>query len=135
MAALDPETSARVATLVETWKHEPGALLPLLHAVQDALGYVPPAAVPLIADGLNLSRAEVHGVISFYHYFRDHAARASHAAHLSRGSLPVDGRRASRGAREREARHQFSRDHRGRRILARTGVLPRQLRVRSRGDD
>ncbi|NNM61613.1 MAG: formate dehydrogenase subunit gamma [Steroidobacteraceae bacterium] len=48
----------------------PGALLPILHAIQDALGYVPKDAVPLIAHELNLSRAEVHGVISFYHYFR-----------------------------------------------------------------
>jgi formate dehydrogenase subunit gamma len=48
-------------------------LLPVLHGVQDALGYVPDDAVPLIAYELNLSRAEVHGVISFYHYFRTHA--------------------------------------------------------------
>ena len=48
----------------------PGALLPILHAVQDALGYVPRDAVPLIANALNLSRADVHGVVTFYHYFR-----------------------------------------------------------------
>lgn len=48
----------------------PGALLPILHEVQRSLGYVPPAAVPEIAGILNLSRAEVHGVISFYHLFR-----------------------------------------------------------------
>jgi len=47
-----------------------GALLPILHAVQDRLGHVPPAAVPLIAEHLNLSRAEVHGVVSYYHFFR-----------------------------------------------------------------
>ena len=51
-------------------KHLPGALLPILHAVQDALSYVPKEAVPLIARELNLSRADVHGVIGFYHYFR-----------------------------------------------------------------
>lgn len=50
-----------------------GALLPLLHAVQEALGHVPPAAVPLIAEHLSLSRAEVHGVISYYHFFRSTA--------------------------------------------------------------
>jgi formate dehydrogenase subunit gamma len=49
---------------------EPGPLLEILHAVQNDLGCVPPEAVPLIAEGLNLSRAEVHGVISFYHHFR-----------------------------------------------------------------
>src|SRR5882762_1614492 len=48
----------------------PGALLPLLHAIQDALGFVPPESVPRIAHALNLSQAEVHGVISFYHDFR-----------------------------------------------------------------
>lgn len=49
---------------------KPGALLPILHGIQDNLGHIPEEAVPLIADELNLSRAEVHGVISFYHYFR-----------------------------------------------------------------
>ena len=47
----------------------PGALLPILHAVQEALRFVPKDAVPLIARELNLSVAEVHGVVSFYHYF------------------------------------------------------------------
>jgi len=51
----------------------PGGLLPLLHAVQDGLGYVPPDAVPRIAQAMHLSIAEVHGVISFYHHFRQHA--------------------------------------------------------------
>lgn len=48
----------------------PGALLPALHAVQDALGHVPDAAVPVLAQALNLSRAEVHGVLTYYHFFR-----------------------------------------------------------------
>jgi formate dehydrogenase subunit gamma len=47
-----------------------GALLPILHALQDEFGCVPPEAVPAIAEALNISRAEVHGVISFYHDFR-----------------------------------------------------------------
>ena len=46
----------------------------MLHAVQDAWGFVPQSAVPVLADILNLSRAEVHGVISFYHDFRAHPA-------------------------------------------------------------
>jgi formate dehydrogenase subunit gamma len=50
-------------------KRLPGALLPILHAVQEVLRYVPKDAVPLIAKELNLSVAEVHGVVSFYHYF------------------------------------------------------------------
>ena len=52
----------------------PGALLPLLHEIQDTLGFVPPAALPHIAQALNLSRAEVHGVLSFYHDFRTQPA-------------------------------------------------------------
>jgi formate dehydrogenase subunit gamma len=47
-----------------------GALLPVLHAVQERVGYVPPAAVPEIANALNLSHAEVYGVLTFYHDFR-----------------------------------------------------------------
>ena len=47
-----------------------GGLLPLLHAVQDAIGFVPDALVPDIAEALNLSRADVHGVITFYHDYR-----------------------------------------------------------------
>jgi formate dehydrogenase subunit gamma len=50
-----------------------GALLPVLHAVQHRLGYIPSDAVPLIAHELTLSRAEVHGVLSFYHWFRTSA--------------------------------------------------------------
>ena len=59
-----------VVDIVEELKLEQGALLPILHGIQDELGYVPTESVPFIADSLNLSRAEVHGVISFYHYFR-----------------------------------------------------------------
>ena len=51
-----------------------GPLLPMLHAIQSEWGHVPQAAVPVLADVLNLGRAEVHGVISFYHDFRDHPA-------------------------------------------------------------
>jgi formate dehydrogenase subunit gamma len=58
--------------IIGRFRGEPGPLLLVLHAVQDALGYVPASAVPLIAAGLNLSRAEVHGVVTFYHYFRHH---------------------------------------------------------------
>lgn len=63
--------------------HKPGALLPILHAIQDALGYVPPESVPFIARELNLSRAEVHGVITFYHYFRD-TPPGRHTLHICR---------------------------------------------------
>ena len=69
---LPDDVAARVRQVIDECRHLPGALLPVLHGVQDALGYVPDDAVPLIAYELNLSRAEVHGVISFYHHFRTH---------------------------------------------------------------
>jgi formate dehydrogenase subunit gamma len=66
-AALNP----KIVEIITSLKDLPGALLPILHGIQDQLGFIPADAVPVIADALNLSRAEVHGVISFYHYFRD----------------------------------------------------------------
>ncbi|MCH7343947.1 formate dehydrogenase subunit gamma [Pelomonas sp. CA6] len=60
----------RLEALIETHRHQPGALLPLLHAIQDELGHIPDAAVAPIAEALQLSRAEVHGVITYYHFFR-----------------------------------------------------------------
>ena len=68
----DP-TAAQLAVVdavIARLVHEPGALMPILHAVQEALGYVPPATLPRIAEAVNLSRAEVHGVMTFYHDFR-----------------------------------------------------------------
>jgi formate dehydrogenase subunit gamma len=52
----------------------PGGLMPLLHAIQERLGYVPPEVLPRVAQALNISRAEVHGVITFYHDFRTSSA-------------------------------------------------------------
>ena len=49
-------------------------MLPILHALQETFGYVDQACIPLISDALNVSRAEVHGVISFYHDFRSEPA-------------------------------------------------------------
>jgi len=62
------EDGARL--IVAGLSHLEGATLPILHALQEEFGYVDPKAVPLIAEALNLSRADVHGTISFYHDFR-----------------------------------------------------------------
>lgn len=72
-----------VAEVIGSLQTQPGALLPILHGIQDALGYIPAGAVPLIAEALNLSRAEVHGVITFYHYFRE-TPPGQHTIHLCR---------------------------------------------------
>jgi formate dehydrogenase subunit gamma len=70
ISALSPNDSETILGIVEEMKSRPGPLLEVLHAVQAALGYVPEGAVSRVARGLNLSRAEVHGVVTFYHYFR-----------------------------------------------------------------
>lgn len=62
-----------VLRIARELKDKPGALIPILHGIQEELGYVPPDAVPVIADVLNLTRAEVHGVVTFYHEFRSEA--------------------------------------------------------------
>jgi formate dehydrogenase subunit gamma len=61
-----------VEGIAQSLKNRPGALMVILRRVQDALGWVPADAVPVIAKILNLSRAEVHGVVTFYHDFRHH---------------------------------------------------------------
>jgi formate dehydrogenase subunit gamma len=70
MGAPPPAWQVAVERAIADHASTPGGLLPLLHAVQDAIGFVPPEAVPDIALALNLSRADVAGVISFYHDFR-----------------------------------------------------------------
>jgi formate dehydrogenase subunit gamma len=67
-------SETRLYAIVADHKQLEGPLLPILHAVQDAFGYVPQPAVPIIARELNLSRAEVHGVVTFYHDYREKPA-------------------------------------------------------------
>lgn len=70
MSEGDPRMRESVSIALRRHAHEPGPLLEILHSIQGDLGYVPSDAVPLVADALNLSRAEVFGVLSFYHHFR-----------------------------------------------------------------
>jgi formate dehydrogenase subunit gamma len=72
-----------VESIARSLKDVPGALMPILRRVQDELGWVPPDSIPLIANILNLSRAEVHGVVSFYHDFR-HAPPGKNVIRLCR---------------------------------------------------
>jgi formate dehydrogenase subunit gamma len=80
---MNNENEPLISRLINTHGQRADALMPLLHDVQDALGYIPPESVPAIAEGLNLSRAEVHGVISFYHHFRS-TPPARHVIRLCR---------------------------------------------------
>jgi NADH:ubiquinone oxidoreductase subunit E len=76
MTSTRAETGRRfIQQQLDDKRDMPGALLPILHAIQDELGHIPADAVAPIAAALNLSRAEVHGVISYYHHFRSEAPR------------------------------------------------------------
>jgi len=72
-AGAAPDVLAAVDAALDANRAREGALLPVLHAIQDRLGWLPPETVALVAHGLNLSRADVHGTISFYPHFRTHA--------------------------------------------------------------
>jgi formate dehydrogenase subunit gamma len=65
------EIAVRVGDALRAHADIEGPLLPVLHDIQSAFGHIPAEALPLLAEGLNISRAEVHGVVSFYHDFRD----------------------------------------------------------------
>jgi formate dehydrogenase subunit gamma len=67
MQAWNPE---RAHELIQERENLPGALLPILHALQEEFGYIDEAAIPLMARALNISQADVHGTVSFYHDFR-----------------------------------------------------------------
>jgi formate dehydrogenase subunit gamma len=69
-----PVDEARILAIVERHRGRAGPLIEILHDVQADFGCVPPGAVPVLARALNLSRAEVHGVVTFYHHFRTRPA-------------------------------------------------------------
>ncbi|WP_456623623.1 MULTISPECIES: formate dehydrogenase subunit gamma [unclassified Bradyrhizobium] len=82
-AAYEPWDETRGAEIIAEHAKQEGATLVVLHALQEAFGYVPEAAVPMVAQALNLSRAEVHGVFTFYHDFR-HKPAGRHVLKLCR---------------------------------------------------
>jgi formate dehydrogenase subunit gamma len=83
MRTIEPWDVDRASRLIAQHAHLAGATLPILHALQEMFGCVPTDAVPMIADALNLSRAEVHGTLSFYHDFRS-APPGRHLVQLCR---------------------------------------------------
>jgi formate dehydrogenase subunit gamma len=74
MQTASTDIANRAIGIIDQFKGKEGPLLPILHELQDEFGYVPPEILPLIAHALNISRAEVHGVFTFYHDYRDHPA-------------------------------------------------------------
>jgi formate dehydrogenase subunit gamma len=82
-SASEPWDAKRGAEIIAEHAGLEGATLVILHALQEAFGYVPEPAIPMVAEALNLSRAEVHGVFTFYHDFR-HAPAGRHVLKLCR---------------------------------------------------
>lgn len=82
-AVYEPWTAARTAEIIAEHRAIEGGTLVVLHALQEAFGYVPEPAIPMVAEALNLSRAEVHGVFTFYHDFR-HEPAGRHVLKLCR---------------------------------------------------
>src|SRR5918994_4116655 len=80
---LDPAQRETVLRIVADLRARPGSLLEILQGGRGLLGYFPPAAVPVIAEQLNISRAEAHGVVTFYHHFR-HAPPGRHTLQICR---------------------------------------------------
>ena len=74
MQRQEPWNTERARQIIAEHCAMPGATLPILHALQETFGHVPEPVVPMIADALNLSRAEIHGVVTFYHDFRSEPA-------------------------------------------------------------
>lgn len=83
MSRFEPWSEERAAEIVAAHKGLEGPLLPVLHAVQATFGHVPEEAVPYLASVYNLTRAEVHGVVTFYHDFR-HELPGKHTIKLCR---------------------------------------------------
>ncbi len=81
--ALTEQELIRIDAHIALYKHMPGGLLPLLHDIQDDIGWVPEVSYLPISKGLALSVAEVHGVVTFYHHFRRHPA-GKHILHICR---------------------------------------------------
>jgi len=74
MQPASTEIASRTSAVINEFKGLEGPLLPILHGIQDEFGYVPGEALPVIAEALNISNAEVHGVVTFYHDYRNHPA-------------------------------------------------------------
>lgn len=107
-------TPELIQQAVDAHKDMPGAMLPILHAIQDRFGYIPEAAVPIIAESLRHTRAEVHGIISFYHHFRTQPS-GSHVIQVCRAEAcqAVGARQLEAHVKERLGvdYHQTSRDN------------------------
>jgi len=97
MNATSVESEQQIKVIIDNLKHKPGALLPILHSVQETFEYIPPIAIDLIAKALQQTSAEIHGVISFYRHFHTQK-NSTHRVEICRAEACQ-----ARGARELEA--------------------------------
>ncbi len=129
-----PWNADRAAAIIERHRAQDGATLPILHALQHAFGFVPREAIPMVAAALNLTRAEVHGIASFYHDFR-HSPPGRHVLRLCRAeACQAMGADALHDAARRRLGigwHETTADGA---VTPGAGVLPRPLRGRALGN-
>ena len=134
MPRYEPWSAERAQTIIAAHSGREGAMLPILHALQAEFGYIDRAAEPMIAEALNLTRAEVHGVVTFYHDFR-HEPAGRHVLKLCRAeACQAAGGDALAARAERRLGVADGRDHARRQRHAGGGLLPRPLRHRAVGD-
>ena len=125
---------ARAAEIIAEHNGLEGATLVILHALQEAFGYVPEPAIPMVAEALNLSRAEVHGVFTFYHDFRNEPA-GRHVLKLCRAeACQAAGGDALAARAEARLGIALGQHHGGRTRHAGADLLPRPVRHRAVGD-
>src|SRR3979490_1957306 len=125
----EPWNEARGAEIIAEHDKVEGPTLVILHALQEAFGSVPEPAIPMIASALKLSRAEVHGVFTFYHDFR-HQPAGRHVLKLCR----AEARQAAGGGGGSQTRHIAWKPPRRRAGDAGADLLSRALRHRAIGD-
>ena len=132
VASTGAVNEARIAAIVERHRHRDGPLIEVLHDVQADFGCIPSGAVAVIARALNLSRAEVHGVVTFYHHFRTRPP-GRHVLQICRAeSCQAAGGRAIESHAQQRLGIGFGETTAGRPADARGRVLPRPLRLLAR---
>ena len=131
---IQPWNEARGAEIIAEHDKLEGATLVILHAMQEAFGYVPEPAIPMIASALSLSRAEVHGVFTFYHDFR-HEPAGRHVLKLCRAeACQAAGGDALAARAEAKLGIAIGNTTADARVTLGADLLPRAVRHRAVGD-
>ena len=134
MSVYEPWDATRGAEIIAEHAQHEGATLVILHALQEAFGYVPEAAIPMVASALNLSRAEVHGVFTFYHDFR-HKPAGRHVLKLCRAeACQAAGGDALAARAEAKLGIALGNTTADDRVTLGADLLPRAVRDRALGD-